>query len=192
LRRGGTSRHGFARGALGNVADMGNFVVDGMVAGLAGAAAMTLAEKIEQRFTKRPDSYVPALTLGRLVGVQDEVAERSVGLNVVMHVGQAVALGVVRAMMAEGGLRGLPTSAGFTGLRLMNDQTLENYTGSGAPPSTWPRSELVIDVFHKSVYGVVTGLVADRLAARRGPGAGALHARRRPGRQSDVGPVPAR
>jgi hypothetical protein len=169
---------------------MRGFVLDGMVAGLAGAAAMTLGEKLEQRFTHRPDSYVPAVTLGRLLGVRDEVAERSWGLNVTMHVGQAVALGVVRAMMAEGGLRGVTTSVGFTGLRLMNDQTLENYTGAGAPPSTWPRNELVVDVLHKSVYGIVTGLVADRLAARRGPGAGALHAAVRPGRHSGVGPPP--
>jgi hypothetical protein len=32
----------------------------GLVAGLAGAAAMTAAEKLEQRLTGRPDSHVPA------------------------------------------------------------------------------------------------------------------------------------
>jgi hypothetical protein len=165
-----------------------NVVVDGLAAGIVGAVAMTVVEKLEQRFTGRPSSYVPALTLGRLVGIPDEVAERSTTMNLGMHFGQATLLGVVRAMMADGGLRGLRTSAAFTGLRLVNDQTLENYTGAGAPPSTWPRDELAIDVMHKAVYALATGLVADSLAARRGPGAGATHARQRPGRRSDVGP----
>jgi len=170
---------------------MANIVIEGVGAGLAGALVMTIVEKVEQRYTGRPSSYVPALTLGRLVGVPDQRAENSTALNLVMHFGQAAALGVVRALMAEGGLRGLPASSAFTGLRLVNDQTLENYTGAGAPPSTWPRNELLVDVAHKAVYGVVTGLVADRLAARRGAGRGAEHAALKPGRHADVGPPPA-
>jgi hypothetical protein len=51
----------------------------------------------------------------------------------------------------------------FTVVRLTADQTQENITGVGAPPWTWPRDELVIDLLHKSVYGFVTGVVADRL-----------------------------
>ncbi len=39
----------------------------GLVAGLAGVAAMTLAEKAEQLLTGRPNSYVPAHTLERLL-----------------------------------------------------------------------------------------------------------------------------
>ncbi len=54
---------------------------------------MTLVEKVEQRFTGRPNSYVPAVTLGRLVGVPDKVAQRSTTMNLGMHFGQAVALG---------------------------------------------------------------------------------------------------
>jgi hypothetical protein len=52
----------------------------------------------------------------------------------------------------------------FTVVRLTTDQTQENITGVGAPPWTWPRSELLIDLLHKSLYGFVTGAVADRLA----------------------------
>ncbi len=48
-------------------------------------------------------------------------------------------------------------------LRLTWDQTLENLTGVGAPPWTWPRDELVIDVLHKTVFSLATGAVADAL-----------------------------
>lgn len=52
-------------------------------------------------------------------------------------------------------------------VRLSTDQTLENATGVGAPPRTWPRQEHVVDLTHKLVYAVATGLVADRLVAER-------------------------
>jgi hypothetical protein len=81
-----------------------------------------------------------------------------------MHAGQAALLGAWRGVMAEGGLRGWRASAVFTVIRLSTDQTLENVTGQGAPPWTWPRRELIVDVLHKTVYAFVTGLVADALA----------------------------
>ncbi|MCZ9352540.1 hypothetical protein NGM36_22690 [Streptomyces mutabilis] len=82
------------------------------------------------------------------------------------------------------------SSAKFAVVRLTTDQILENATGVGAPPQTWPRRELVIDLLHKSVYAFATGAVADALAARSGPGPGQRHAALRPGRHSDVGPLP--
>jgi hypothetical protein len=167
-----------------------SIVAEGLLAGAIGAAAMTVGERVEQLVTGRPDSHVPGLTLGRLIGASDETAENSRALNIAMHWGQAMVLGAWRSAMASGGLRGPGASAAFTGLRLLNDQTLENLTGSGAPPATWPRRELVIDVLHKAVYGFTTGLVADYLAARRGPGRGRRHASLRPGRHFDVGPAP--
>ena len=163
---------------------------EGVVAGAVGAAVMTAGEKIEQRLTGRPDSYVPARTLARLTGVPDRTAADSTLLNWTMHYGQAIALGPLRSLMAHVGLRGPLSSSKFAVVRLTNDQIFENATGVGAPPQSWPRSELVVDVLHKAVYAFTTGLVADALAARHGPGPGQLHAAARPGRHSGVGPVP--
>ncbi len=49
--------------------------------------------------------------------------------------------------------------------RVATDQTVENVTGVGAPPHTWPMREQVVDVLHKAVYSFATGVVADRLIA---------------------------
>jgi hypothetical protein len=136
----------------------------GLLAGTGGVAVMTLIEKLEQRLTGRPDSYMPAHTLERLLGLPRRADRERRGLNLGMHVGQGVLLGALRGLMAEGGLRGAGGSAMFAVIRLANDQTLENLTGQGAPPWTWPRDELVIDLLHKSVYGFTTGLIADALA----------------------------
>ncbi len=140
-------------------------VVNGLLAGLAGVAAMTLAEKIEQLITKRPDSYVPAHTLERLLGLPHKPDEQRLGLNWAMHWGQGILMGAVRGIMAESGVRGPVGSFMFMNFRFLNDQTLENATGVGALPWTWPKDEQVIDLTHKGIYAFVTGAVADQLIA---------------------------
>ncbi|GAA2229715.1 hypothetical protein [Streptomyces nogalater] len=160
----------------------------GLVAGAAGVVVMTLGEKVEQRLTGRPDSHVPARTLERLTGMPERPGRQPRAVNWAMHYGQGALLGVVRSVMAHAGLRGPVASTQFTVVRLTNDQILENATGVGAPPQTWPRKELVVDLLHKAVYAFAAGAVADALAARSGPGQ--RHAAGRPGRHADAGPLP--
>jgi hypothetical protein len=164
-------------------------VWQGLLAGLAGVVVMTVGERFEQRLSGRPDSYVPARVLERLTGLPERPVRQRRALNLAMHYGQGALLGVLRAVMADAGLRGPWASAMFTAVRLTNDQILENTTGVGAPPQTWPRGELAVDVLHKTVYGFVTGAVADTLAARTGPGPGQRHAATLPGKHRDAGPV---
>src|SRR5918995_7078981 len=138
-------------------------VLGGLVAGLAGVAAMTAAEKLEQAVTRRPNSYVPAHTLERLLRLPHKPDAERRRLNWAMHWGQGILLGATRGLMAERGLRGPVGSFLFLNLRLLNDQSLENATGVGAPPWTWPRDEQAVDIAHNAVYAFVTGVVADRL-----------------------------
>ena len=141
----------------------GEVLARGLLAGLTGVAAMTLAEKLEQAITGRPNSYVPAHTLEALLGLPHKPDEERLGMNWAMHWGQGIALGAVRALMAQHGIRGPAASFMFLNLRLLNDQTLENATGVGAPPWTWPVDEQVVDILHKAIYAYATGAAADRL-----------------------------
>ncbi len=159
LQRDASGAHSIEREHDGRSA----LVVQGLLAGLAGVAAMTVAEKLEQAITGRPNSFVPAHTLERLLGQPRKPDQERQAMNWTMHWGQGIALGVVRAIMAQKGIRGPVGSFMFLNLRLLNDQTLENMTGVGAPPWTWPMDEQVIDLLHKAVYAFTTGAVADRL-----------------------------
>ena len=168
---------------------LGRALGTGLAAGLAGVAAMTVAEKLEQAVTHRPDSLVPGRALERVLGLTpaDDPRRRMWA----MHVGMAAGAGALRGVMAFAGLRGPWASAMFTVVRLTVDQTVENWTGVGAPPWTWPRDELLVDVAGKAVYAFATGAVADRLAAASGVGPGQRHAELAGGRRvHDVGPVP--
>ncbi|MEU0385016.1 hypothetical protein [Streptomyces chartreusis] len=142
--------------------------------------------------TGRLDSHVPARVVRRLTGMPERPGTQPLPVNWAMHYGQAALLGVLRSVMSQAGPRGPVASAEFTVVRLTNDQILENATGVGAPPPTWPRTELVVDTLHKAVYAFTTGAVADALAARSGPGPGQRHAAVRPGRHAHGGPLPRR
>jgi hypothetical protein len=135
---------------------------NGAIGGLAGGAAMALTARAEQLVTSRPSSFVPAHTLSHLLGLSRPDDDR-VARNLAMHFGTGATVGALRGIMAAAGLRGPWAATLYTPVRLSVDQTLENLTGVGAPPWTWPRDELVIDVAHKAVFALVTGAVADAL-----------------------------
>lgn len=69
-------------------------------------------------------------------------------------------VGVIRAAMSAQGLRGPYVDFILTGIRMLNDHSLEYVTGASAPPWTWPVGEQVIDIVHKFVYAWATGLVS--------------------------------
>jgi hypothetical protein len=139
----------------------------GVLAGLVGVAAMTLAEKAEQALTHRPNSYVPGRTLLTLLGRHPGDDDKPLAWNHAMHWVTGALLGALRGVWAEVGLRGPRAHLAHTVVRLSTDQTLENATGVGAPPRTWPVGEQVWDMAHKAVYSLTTGLVAERLVAPR-------------------------
>ncbi|PGH05860.1 hypothetical protein AJ79_06702 [Helicocarpus griseus UAMH5409] len=140
-----------------------NVVLYGFGAGLMGVVAMTAVEKVEQFFTNRPNSLVPGYTLQRLLNLSPRPESEMFPLNMCMHYGQGAAAGVLRALMSVYGVRGPFADFMFIGVRLMIDQTLENWTGVGALPWTWPVNEQVIDILHKAVFALATGYFTDWL-----------------------------
>lgn len=145
----------------------------GALCGLAGVAVMTAGEKVEQSLTGRVNSYVPARTLLTLLGGHPDDSPQSLTWNHLMHWGTGAVLGSLRGIWAVTGIRGPLANTKHTVVRLAFDQTLENATGVGAPPTSWPASEQLVDLTHKAVYSFATGFAADRwikplLVSRRG------------------------
>ncbi|WP_309071040.1 hypothetical protein [Arthrobacter sp.] len=147
--------------------ELGGAAATGAAAGLAGAAVMAVGEKLEQAVTHRPNSYVPARALLALLGKQTGDGAKPVVWNHLMHYATGAALGALRGIWAVTGIRGVHANLWHTVIRLGFDQTIENSTGVGAPPATWPAGERAVDVLHKAVFSVVTGVVADRVLPPR-------------------------
>lgn len=135
----------------------------GALAGLIGAGVMAAGEKAEQAITRRPNSYVPGRALLTLLGQRPGDDAKPFVWNHLMHYSTGATLGALRGVWAITGIRGPYAHAWHTIVRLGFDQTVENATGVGAPPHTWPAREKAVDVLHKTVFSVVTGILADRM-----------------------------
>lgn len=142
---------------------LGTAIFSGMGIGLLGAAFMAVSQNAEQLLiTNRPASYVPGHTLEKLLGFIPRPDSEIFHLNMAMHYGEGAVAGGIRGLMSFYGIRGPFADFIFTGIRLLIDQSLENWTGVGAPPWTWPVQEQVLDVFHKAVFAFTTGYLTDR------------------------------
>lgn len=135
----------------------------GLLGGAIGTAVMTLGEKLEQRVTGRPDSYVPGRVGERLFKLRRKPAEQRKVLNEGMHWATGISVGVLRGIMSAAGLRGPWASGLHTVIRLTADETMHGAAGVSTPPWTWPKREIAVDVGHKAVYAFATGYAVDRL-----------------------------
>ena len=122
---------------------------------------MTAGEKLEQSLTRRPDSYVPGRALLTLVGRHAPDRAEPLVANHLLHWATGATLGALRGVWSVVGLRGPRANLAHTVVRLSFDQTVENVSGAGAPPHTWPVNEQVVDVWHKAVFSL-----RDRCARR--------------------------
>ncbi len=124
---------------------------------------MAGGEKLEQAFTHRPNSFVPGRALLTLLRRPAPDDRKPVLWNLAMHYVTGAVVGALRGVWAAVGMRGPRANIAHTAFRLSTDQTIENATGVGAPPHTWPPREQAVDFGHKAVYSFVTGILADRL-----------------------------
>lgn len=148
---------------------IGRGVKTGMLAGFAGTVAMTASEKIEQALTGRPNSFIPAHAMERVLGLPTKPDSERKVMAQVAHWGLGVMPAALRGVMAEGGMRGPLASTMFFVTRLTTDETMENVTGVGKPPWSWGAKLGAIDNLHKAVYAFTTGAVADKLASTPPP-----------------------
>lgn len=140
-------------------------VVRGLVAGGIGTIALTLAEKAEMAVTGREASTVPGQVGVKLAGIdpQDrpELVQR---LNPVVHWSHGIALGGVRGLLDAAGLGPGAATAAFVPLVWGGDAALYYALGIAPAPWEWERSELLTDVFGKTVLAVSTSLAYEALS----------------------------
>jgi len=86
--------------------ELTNSVGKGLLAGLAGTAAMTVSSTLEMKRRQRPPSSVPARAASKVLGYEptgDRAQER---FSNVVHWGYGTGWGAVRGLLAAAGLDG--------------------------------------------------------------------------------------
>ena len=136
----------------------------GIVAGLAGTAAMTVSSTIEAKLRGRAFSDAPARATAKVLGIKEfEDARAKARFSDLSHWGYGTGWGIARAVIRELGL----------GPRLATPAHFAAIWGSAAvmlpaleiaPPFVfWGREEVAIDVFHHLVYATATAVAYELL-----------------------------
>ena len=126
---------------------------NGVLAGVAGTAAMTVSSTVEAKLRGRPYSTAPAKAAARALGIETFEDGMAYGrFSNLVHWGYGTGWGVARGVMRALGVNPrLATPTHFVLLWGSALYTLPKY--EVAPPITqWGKEDVAIDVFHHLVY----------------------------------------
>lgn len=135
----------------------------GLIAGLAGTAAITISQMIEMKISGRKPSTVPADAASKVLDVKPTTEEDKSKMAQEVHWSYGTSWGLARGIISATGLKGLPASlahfAAIWGTALIMEPGLKV-----APPvKEWEPKTLAVDALHHAVYATVAGLVFDAI-----------------------------
>jgi hypothetical protein len=138
----------------------------GLLAGLAGTAALTAAQVIEQRITGRESSDAPVKAVEKVMGVEPSDEEGEQRLSNLTHWTYGTGWGVPRAALGAMGLpAAVATVAHFA--VLWGTALVMLPTFRVAPPvQEWGKEELAKDAALHLVYAAAAGLAYELLSRR--------------------------
>jgi hypothetical protein len=157
------------------VAKVACAIGEGLLAGFAGTAAMTVSSTLEARIRARPASSAPARATAKALGIvsfEDDLAKAR--FSDLSHWGYGSGWGVVRGLLGATGMPARKATAAH-GIAVWGSAQVTLPALEVAPPAIfWGAEEVAIDAFHHTVYATVTGLAYELIAAgRRNGGASA-------------------
>ena len=140
---------------------LGSALGRGLLAGLAGIAAMTVGQLIEMRFTARDPSSAPGDAAAKILRIRLATKAEQLRFSNAIHWLYGTAWGMVRGLLGLAGLSGwLATGAHFvlvwvTALLLLPGLKVT------PPVREWGAKWIAIDALHHAVYALAVGLVYD-------------------------------
>lgn len=139
----------------------------GLVAGLAGTAAMTVSSTIEAKVRGRQSSSAPADAAAKVLGIEkfsSDAAEQRFGTLV--HWGYGTGWGVVRGLLDAGGLPPQAATAAHFAAVWGSEQVMLPALDVAPPVTMWGAEEIAIDAWHHLVYALATGITYKLLTRR--------------------------
>jgi hypothetical protein len=142
-----------------------NSIAKGLLAGLAGTAAMTVSSTIEEKLRGREPSSAPADAAAKVLGIHDFPDERTKNaFSNAVHWTYGTSWGVVRGVLGALGLPPLAASTLHFAAVWGSEQVMLPALGVAPPATEWGAEELAIDAFHHAVYASATGAAYEALA----------------------------
>ena len=141
----------------------GSAIGRGLIAGLAGAAAITLSTRTERMITKKPPSFAPADAASKALSIEASDREEWGKFSNEVHWTYGTIWGVGRGLLSLVGLKGWSANAiHFTAI-YYTAITIEPDFEVAPPINEWSKKEIGIFALHHVVYVVIAGLVFDAI-----------------------------
>jgi hypothetical protein len=148
--------------ALGELAGA---IGKGLLAGLAGTAAITLSQMIEMKITKREPSDAPVKVASQVTGAAPADDSQKQKLNNEIHYAYGTSWGIVRGLLGLAGLKGIPATLVHFGAIWATELIMLPKYDAAPPVNEQEPKSVAIDALHHAVYAVAAGLAYDTLDA---------------------------
>lgn len=145
------------------VGELGNAIGKGLLAGLAGTAAITISQMIEMSITKRKPSEAPVKVVQQVANVKPLNKEMKDQVSQEIHWAYGTSWGIARGLISLTGLSGWPASlVHFAAIWGSSMILLPAYKAGPKVTEEDPKA-IAIDGLHHMVYALAAGLAYDAL-----------------------------
>jgi hypothetical protein len=141
------------------VSTLATNVGKGILAGVAGTAAMTVSSTLEQHLRGRAASTAPADATAKVLGIAEFASPAAKNrFSNLVHWGYGTGWGVVHGLLDTIGLRPAAATLAHGAAIWGNEQVMLPVLDVAPPVFMWPREEVAIDAWHHAVYAAATGV----------------------------------
>ncbi|RYE29437.1 MAG: hypothetical protein EOP42_14405 [Sphingobacteriaceae bacterium] len=138
----------------------------GVMAGIAGTAAITISQMIEMKADGREPSTAPVDAVSKVLDMEPTDEEKKAKVSQQIHWAYGTSWGVARGLISLTGLKGWKATlihfAAIWGTEMVMLPSLDL-----APPATEEDAKTIsIDGLHHAVYAVAAGLAFDAIAKK--------------------------
>jgi hypothetical protein len=149
------------------IGELGNAIGIGLLAGLAGTAAITVSQMIEMRITKRKPSEASIKVAEQVTDLKPSTDESKTKVAQEIHWAYGTSWGIIRGLIGCAGLRGLPAIAAHFAALWTTALVMLPAFEAGPKITEEDAKTIAIDAMHHAVYATAAGLVYDALDSGR-------------------------
>jgi len=131
----------------------------GVIAGVAGTAAMTVSSTIEAKLRGRQFSTAPADAARKVLGIREFESEQAKSrFSDLVHWGYGTSWGVLHGLLRAVGVPSKVATPVHAAAVWGSATVMLPTLGVAPPVYLWGRKEVAIDVWHHAVYATATGI----------------------------------
>ncbi|SRR6185312_1631153 len=142
---------------------IGSAIGKGLIAGLAGTAAITLSMKIERMITKKPTSFAPGDAASKALGIEASDREQWPKFSNEVHWTYGTIWGIGRGLLSAAGMKDGPATAIHFAAIFYTALTIEPDFEVAPPINEWSKKEIAVFALHHIIYSAVAGRVFDAI-----------------------------